>query len=42
VRGGETLLLPFTRRVAPTIDFDVGRIVIEPPDEVEDEANPSS
>jgi 16S rRNA processing protein RimM len=41
-RGGETLLLPFTRRVAPTIDFDVGRIVIEPPDEVEDEANPSS
>ena len=39
-RGGETLLLPFTRRVAPTIDFDVGRIVIEPPDEVEDEANP--
>jgi 16S rRNA processing protein RimM len=42
VRGGETLLLPFTRRVAPTIDFDVGRIVIERPDEVEDEADPSS
>ena len=35
--GGETLLLPFTRRVAPTIDFDAGRIVIEPPREVEDE-----
>jgi 16S rRNA processing protein RimM len=34
--GGETLLLPFTRRVAPTIDFDAGRIVIEPPREVED------
>ena len=35
--GGETLLLPFTRRVAPRIDFDAGRIVIEPPREVEDE-----
>lgn len=36
-RGGETLLLPFTKRVAPRIDFDAGRIVIEPPREVEDE-----
>ena len=35
--GGETLLLPFTKRVAPRIDFDVGRIVIEQPGEVEDE-----
>ena len=35
--GGETLLLPFTKRVAPSIDFDVGRIVIEQPGEVEDE-----
>jgi len=35
--GGETLLLPFTRRVAPRVDFDAGRIVIEPPREVEDE-----
>jgi len=35
--GGETLLLPFTREVAPRIDFDAGRIVIEPPREVEDE-----
>ena len=33
--GGETLLLPFTKRVAPTIDFDAGRIVIEPPIEVD-------
>ena len=42
--GGETLLLPFTRQVAPTIDFDAGRIVIEPPREVEDEdeVTPSS
>jgi 16S rRNA processing protein RimM len=36
-QGGETLLLPFTKRVAPRIDFDAGRIVIEPPDEVEGE-----
>ena len=35
--GGETLLLPFTKRVAPRIDFDAGRIVIEQPGEVEDE-----
>jgi 16S rRNA processing protein RimM len=37
VGGDETLLLPFTRGVAPRIDFDAGRIVIEPPREVEDE-----
>ncbi len=36
-QGGETTLLPFTKRVAPRIDFDAGRIVIEPPREVEDE-----
>jgi 16S rRNA processing protein RimM len=36
-QGGETLLLPFTKRVAPRIDFDAGRIVIEQPGEVEDE-----
>ena len=36
-QGGETLLLPFTKRVAPRVDFDAGRIVIEPPGEVEDE-----
>jgi 16S rRNA processing protein RimM len=34
--GGETLLLPFTKSVAPRIDFAAGRIVIEPPREVED------
>ena len=34
---GETLLLPFTKRVAPRVDFDAGRIVIQPPREVEDE-----
>ena len=26
--GGETILLPFSKRVAPRIDFDAGRIVI--------------
>ncbi len=36
--GGETLLLPFTRAVAVEIDFAAGRIVIEPPREVEGEA----
>jgi 16S rRNA processing protein RimM len=36
--GGETLLLPFTREVAPQVDFDAGRIVIEQPGEVEGEA----
>ena len=35
--GGETLLLPFTKSVARSIDFDAGRIVIEPPREVEAE-----
>jgi 16S rRNA processing protein RimM len=35
--GRETMLLPFTAKVAPTIDFEGGRIVIERPREVEDE-----
>ena len=35
--GGETLLLPFTKAVAPEIDFASRRIVIEPPAEVEGE-----
>ncbi len=34
--GGETLLLPFTKAVAPLIDFDSGRIVVAPPEEFED------
>jgi 16S rRNA processing protein RimM len=36
-QGGETLLLPFTKQVAPRIDFDAGKIVVEPPREFEDE-----
>jgi 16S rRNA processing protein RimM len=33
--GGETVLLPFTEAVVQEIDFDAGRIVIEPPGEIE-------
>jgi 16S rRNA processing protein RimM len=33
--GAETLLLPFTKAVAPVIDFEAGRIVIELPAIVE-------
>jgi 16S rRNA processing protein RimM len=36
-QGGETLLLPFTKRVAIAIDFNAGRIVIDPPLEVDSE-----
>ena len=35
--GGETLMLPFTKAVAPEIDFAAGRIVIQPPREIEGE-----
>jgi 16S rRNA processing protein RimM len=35
--GGETRLLPFTRQVAPQIDFAAGRIVVVPPLEIEGE-----
>jgi 16S rRNA processing protein RimM len=33
--GGESVLLPFTKAVAVAIDFPGGRILIEPPDEVD-------
>jgi len=36
--GGETLLLPFTKAVAPEIDIAAGRIVIAPPREIDGEA----
>lgn len=32
---GETLLLPFTRAVAPVVDIKGGRVVVAPPAEVE-------
>jgi 16S rRNA processing protein RimM len=37
VGGGETLLLPFTKGVAQSIDFDAGQVIIERPREVEDD-----
>ncbi|MBI1244717.1 MAG: 16S rRNA processing protein RimM [Alphaproteobacteria bacterium] len=33
--GGQNLLLPFTKRVVPVVDVDGGRIVVDPPVEVE-------
>ncbi len=39
--AGETLLFPFTRAVAPEVDFAGGRVIIEPPVEIEAE-NPAS
>ena len=33
--GGDALLVPFTRAIVPEIDFATGRIVVEPPAEVE-------
>ena len=36
--GGDTVLLPFTRAVAVGIDFDAGRILVVPPNEIDGEA----
>jgi len=39
--GGETMLLPFTAAVVPKVDIAAGRIVIDPPAEIEaDSADP--
>jgi 16S rRNA processing protein RimM len=35
--GGDTLMYPFTKAVAPIIDLADGRIVVEPPTETEGE-----
>ena len=35
VAGGETLLLPFTRAVVPTVDLAARRITVDPPADVE-------
>ena len=37
VGAGEPLMLPFTREVAPEIDFAAGRIVVAPPAEIDGE-----
>jgi 16S rRNA processing protein RimM len=33
--NGQTTYLPFTKRVVPEVDVEGGRIVVDPPDEVE-------
>jgi 16S rRNA processing protein RimM len=38
---GSTLLLPFTNAVVPTVDLAGGRVVIELPEEVEGDDEPS-
>ena len=30
--GGNTILLPFTREVVPTVDLATGRIIVDPPE----------
>jgi 16S rRNA processing protein RimM len=35
--GGETLMFPFTKAVVPVVDLPGGRVVIEPPTEVDDD-----
>ena len=35
--GGDTLMYPFTKEVAPIIDLAGGRIVVDPPTETEGE-----
>ncbi|WP_024881273.1 ribosome maturation factor RimM [Methylosinus sp. LW3] len=36
--GGETLLFPFTKAVVPIVDLAGGRVVVEPPLEIEGDA----
>ena len=33
--GGRALILPFTRRAVPVVDLAAGRLVIDPPEEIE-------
>ena len=35
--GKQTLLVPFTKEAVPEVELAVGRIVIDPPDEIETE-----
>ncbi len=39
---GATMMLPFTNAVVPTIDLAAGRVVVELPEEIEDEEPSSS
>ena len=35
--GGKTLLIPITQEAAPLVDIAAGRIVVDPPEDVEEE-----
>lgn len=39
-KGGETLMLPFTNAVVPTVDIAGGRVIVVPPGEVDGEEQP--
>ena len=39
--AGATILLPFTNAVVPTVDIAGGRVLIDLPHEIEDEAHPT-
>jgi 16S rRNA processing protein RimM len=38
--AGETLLFPFTRAVVPQIDLAAGKVIVEPPAEIDAEPDP--
>lgn len=40
--GGQTLMLPFSKAVVPTVDLAAGRAVIVPPGEIEGETSAES
>ena len=39
-KSGETLMLPFTNAVVPTVDIAGGRVIVVPPGEVDGEEQP--
>lgn len=41
-KGGETLMLPFTNAVVPTVDMAAGRVVVAPPAEIEARDDPDA
>ncbi len=41
-KGGETLMLPFTNAVVPTVDMAAGSVTIVPPGEVEARDDPDA
>jgi 16S rRNA processing protein RimM len=36
-QGGETLLFPFTKAVVPVVDIAGGKVIVVPPEEIEEE-----